>query len=78
LTDIVTRLLQHPLTKGANLDDPKTTPLRLDIIRSKPFLMKIYEVHQKRVDEFYVPGYWYFIMALIKLIPERLFKKLDI
>jgi len=40
--------------------------------------MKIYEVHQKRVDEFYVPGYWYFIMALIKLIPERLFKKLDI
>ena len=39
---------------------------------------KIYKMHQKRVDEFYVPGYWYFIMALIKLIPERVFKKLNI
>lgn len=39
---------------------------------------KIYKMHQKRVDEFYVPGYWYFIMAFIRLIPERIFKKLDI
>ena len=39
---------------------------------------KIYKMHQKRVNEFYVPGYWYFIMAFIRLIPERIFKKLDI
>ena len=45
MTDIVTSLLQHPLTKGVNLDDPKTTSLRLDIIRSKPFLMKWVYLH---------------------------------
>jgi hypothetical protein len=39
---------------------------------------KIYKMHQKRVDEFYVPGYWYFIMTFIKLIPEKMFKKLNI
>ena len=43
MANFIANLLQHPLTKGANLDDPKTTSLRLDIIRSKPFLMKIYE-----------------------------------
>ena len=39
---------------------------------------KIFKMQQKRVDRFYVPGYWYFIMAFIKIIPERIFKKIDI
>lgn len=39
---------------------------------------KIFKMQQKRVDQFYAPGYWFFIMLIIKLIPERLFKKLDI
>ncbi len=55
MIDIVTRLLQHPLTKGANLDDPKTTSLRLDIIRSKPFLMKIYEEWYNLIKDQYNP-----------------------
>jgi len=36
-------LLDHPLTKGLDLDDPKTTELRLQIIREKPFLRRIYD-----------------------------------
>ena len=35
-------LLAHPLTRGADLDDPKTTALRRRIIESKPFLRRIY------------------------------------
>jgi SAM-dependent methyltransferase len=37
------RLLEHPLTAGMNLDDPKTTKLRKQIIASKPFLRAIYD-----------------------------------
>ena len=36
-------LLAHPLTRGVGLDDPRTTALRRDIVRSKPFLRRIYE-----------------------------------
>ena len=35
-------LLAHPLTRGADLDDPSTTALRRRIIESKPFLRRIY------------------------------------
>ena len=34
--------LRHPLTRSLDLDDPRTTVLRRSIIRSKPFLEKIY------------------------------------
>lgn len=36
-------LLAHPLTRGADLDDPKTTALRRRIVREKKFLRRIYE-----------------------------------
>ena len=36
-------LLAHPLTKGLDIDDPKTTRLRRQIIQEKYFLRKIYE-----------------------------------
>lgn len=35
-------LLQHPLTRGLDLDDPRTTALRRAIIAEKPFLREIY------------------------------------
>jgi SAM-dependent methyltransferase len=35
--------LEHPLTRGKNLDDPSTTWLRRDIIERKRFLRRIYE-----------------------------------
>lgn len=36
-------VLRHPLTKDLDIDDPRTTVLRKEIIRQKPFLRKIYE-----------------------------------
>ena len=34
--------LVHPLTRGFDLNDPRTTELRREVIRSKPFLKRIY------------------------------------
>lgn len=39
---MLNRILAHPKTKGLDIDSPQTTQLRRDIIRSKPFLTKIY------------------------------------
>ena len=36
------RWLQHPLTAGMDVDDPRTTELRRQIIRSKRFLTRLY------------------------------------
>jgi SAM-dependent methyltransferase len=38
-----TRFFTHPLTRGLDIDSPETTSLRRQIIRSKPFLRKVYE-----------------------------------
>jgi len=35
--------LARPLTKGLNIDDPRTTYLRCQIIQEKSFLRQIYE-----------------------------------
>jgi len=37
------RWLEHPLTRGLDLDDPRTTHLRRRILTGKPFLRRIYE-----------------------------------
>jgi SAM-dependent methyltransferase len=39
---MIGRLLQHPLTRGLSLDDPRTTLLRRQIIAAKPFLRRLY------------------------------------
>jgi SAM-dependent methyltransferase len=36
------RILAHPLTKGMDVDDPRTTALRREIIQKKAFLNQIY------------------------------------
>jgi SAM-dependent methyltransferase len=36
-------LLEHPLTKGLDLDDPRTTELRARILNEKAFLRSIYD-----------------------------------
>jgi len=40
---MIKALLAHPLTRGMDIDDPRTTHLRQEVIQSKPFLRKIYE-----------------------------------
>jgi hypothetical protein len=42
MKDALLRLLQHPLTRGMDVDDPQTTDRRRIIINSKPFLKEIY------------------------------------
>lgn len=36
-------MLAHPLTRGLDIDSPETSELRREIIRSKPFLRRIYK-----------------------------------
>lgn len=45
------RLLQHPLTRGLAVDDPRTTALRRQIIASKPFLHRLYAEWYGRIGE---------------------------
>lgn len=40
---MIKHLLAHPLTRGLDLDDPRTTRLRRRILREKPFLRKLYQ-----------------------------------
>jgi SAM-dependent methyltransferase len=40
---MIKSMLAHPLTRGLDIDDPRTTHLRREIIQSKRFLRKIYE-----------------------------------
>jgi SAM-dependent methyltransferase len=39
---LLSNWLQHPLTRGMDLDHPDTTMLRKEIIRQKPFLRRLY------------------------------------
>lgn len=56
-----------------NLNFPK-------ILTAKPKYVakKIYLSHQRKVEMVYIPFFWYPIMVLIKLIPEKIFKKLNL
>src|SRR5262245_17352010 len=49
-------LLAHPLTRGVDLDDPRTTLLRRQIIRQKTFLRKIYEEWYDQIAATLPPG----------------------
>ncbi|HEY4590390.1 MAG TPA: class I SAM-dependent methyltransferase [Thermoanaerobaculia bacterium] len=40
---MLTRFLEHPLTRGLDIDDPHTTHLRRRILAEKRFLRRIYE-----------------------------------
>lgn len=48
---LLSSLLSHPLTRGMDLDDPRTTELRKQILRSKPFLRKLYQQWYRRILE---------------------------
>lgn len=43
------QLLSHPLTRGLDPDDPRTTLLRRQIINEKPFLRRIYAEWYRRL-----------------------------
>jgi SAM-dependent methyltransferase len=47
----LTGKLALPATAGRDVDDPETTTLRREIIRSKPFLKRIYEDWYQTIEE---------------------------
>lgn len=49
--DLINRLLSHPLTRDLAVDDPRTTALRRQIIRDKPFLEAIYKEWYQAIIE---------------------------
>src|SRR4051812_18548199 len=55
LAALAKRLLAHPLTHGLDLDDPRTTALRRQIIASKPLLKSVYDDWYARIAAA-VPG----------------------
>ena len=42
-SEVLRSWLAHPLTRGLDIDDPRSTQLRRQIIMEKPFLQHIYE-----------------------------------
>jgi SAM-dependent methyltransferase len=52
----LTRWLEHPLTRGLDIDDPRTTHLRRRILAGKPFLRRIYEEWYTAIAASLPPG----------------------
>tara|TARA_B100000519_G_scaffold199622_1_gene211205 strand:+ start:567 stop:1304 length:738 start_codon:yes stop_codon:yes gene_type:complete len=63
--------VETKMTKGMDL--PKWLTVSPEYVGRK-----ILKSYQKKKDVIYVPGIWKIIMSIIRLIPERIFKKLDI
>lgn len=51
MKNFLIHLLQHPQTKGMDVDDPQTTNRRRSIIQSKAFLKKIYQEWYQHIRE---------------------------
>jgi SAM-dependent methyltransferase len=49
--------LAHPLTRGLDIDDPRTTHLRLRIIQEKSFLRQIYQEWYRAIVAALPPGH---------------------
>ena len=49
-------LLAHPQARGRDMDDPRTTALRRQIVRDKPFLRAIYEEWYRAIVSALPPG----------------------
>ena len=66
--------------KPGMVDTPMTAHMRKGPLfaDAKKVGHGIYEAMLKHKDIAYVPGYWRFIMLIIKSIPEAIFKKLNI
>lgn len=71
----------HVLTvKPGFVDTPMTAHLRKNALFARPedIARGIYRAIAGKKDVVYLPGYWRFIMAVIRHIPETCFKRLDL
>lgn len=66
--------------KPGMVDTPMTAHMRKGLLfaSSQKVGLGIYEAMLKRKDVVYLPGYWRYVMWLIKSIPESRFKKMNI
>jgi SAM-dependent methyltransferase len=53
---VLKALLEHPLTRGISIDDPRTTAIRREIIATKPFLRQLYEEWYRLLAAAVPPG----------------------
>lgn len=65
--------------KPGFIDTPMTWDMNSPLIVSRQYAARaIAHAMYKKKDSIYVPFYWRFIMAVICLIPERIFKRLSL
>lgn len=60
------------------VDTPMTAKFKKGWLWAKPDVVavKIVEAIDKRKDEVYIPGFWWIVMAFIKMIPNKVFNKI--
>lgn len=71
----------HVLTiKPGFVDTPMTSDFKKGILWAKPekIANDIYKAINKKRDVIYTPWFWRWIMLIIKSIPERIFKKMNL
>ena len=66
--------------KPGFVDTPMTAAFSKGALWAKPagIASGIVRAIDRKSDEVYLPGFWYLIMALIRHIPERVFKRLSL
>lgn len=66
--------------KPGMVDTPMTAHMRKGLLfaNAQKVGQGIYEAMQQRKDVVYLPGYWRFVMWLIKSVPEKFFKRMNI
>ena len=66
--------------KPGFVDTPMTAHFKKGALWAKPDLVsvKIVKAIDQRKDEIYIPSFWCFIMTVIKMIPENIFKRIKI
>jgi short-subunit dehydrogenase len=66
--------------KPGFVDTPMTASFKKGALWVSPAVIarSIHSAIEKRRDVIYAPWFWFWIMAIIKLIPERIFKKLSL
>ena len=66
--------------KPGFVNTPMTVNFKKGLLWVKPEFVsqKIVKAIDKQKDEIYIPSFWWLIMTAIKLIPENLFKRINI
>jgi decaprenylphospho-beta-D-erythro-pentofuranosid-2-ulose 2-reductase len=66
--------------KPGFVDTPMTAHLKKGLLfaSARRVALGIERAIEKRRDVVYLPGFWFWIMAVIRLIPERIFKRLKL